>query len=438
MARPRIDIGPDGLVRPSDDAKDRLRRRYGPFELALDLPGVVVLRGESHARLQMAGEILNRMSVMEIINIVATSHWRGDLHVVSSEATRVLVFDQGALKGARSDAPVDRLGEVLFRGGFLDRAQLKTLVKETGEKRLGELAVERGYLDAGQLYQALQRQAEETFFNALLMADGFYAFLVDDDDEDPASTTVHLSVQGLLMEGVQRIDEMALFQERVPSTALCPKPVPDAPPPKKLDDAATRLLAMCDGDRSIDELGRLTGLGEFGATKAVYQLIQQKLVTLHAARRVDPQRVVALVARFNEILQDIFLAVATYGGLAQTPRHPRRVDSGKRLRPLLRRRRRRLRGDRRRVRRQGARGGRDGRAARSAAPSAARARGLRALQRHDRAAAGPGALARPRRERAAQGDSDRVSPRPARRAPRASGPSAKASDMDPHGPLTLG
>ncbi|MCB9600021.1 MAG: DUF4388 domain-containing protein [Sandaracinus sp.] len=318
MARPRIDIGPDGLVRPSDDAKDRLRRRYGPFELALDLPGVVVLRGESHARLQMAGEILNRMSVMEIINIVATSHWRGDLHVVSSEATRVLVFDQGALKGARSDAPVDRLGEVLFRGGFLDRAQLKTLVKETGEKRLGELAVERGYLDAGQLYQALQRQAEETFFNALLMADGFYAFLVDDDDEDPASTTVHLSVQGLLMEGVQRIDEMALFQERVPSTALCPKPVPDAPPPKKLDDAATRLLAMCDGDRSIDELGRLTGLGEFGATKAVYQLIQQKLVTLHAARRVDPQRVVALVARFNEILQDIFLAVATYGGLAQT------------------------------------------------------------------------------------------------------------------------
>lgn len=305
-------------MRPSDDAKDRLRRRYGPFELALDLPGVVVLRGESHARLQMAGEILNRMSVMEIINIVATSHWRGDLHVVSSEATRVLVFDQGALKGARSDAPVDRLGEVLFRGGFLDRAQLKTLVKETGEKRLGELAVERGYLDAGQLYQALQRQAEETFFNALLMADGFYAFLVDDDDEDPASTTVHLSVQGLLMEGVQRIDEMALFQERVPSTALCPKPVPDAPPPKKLDDAATRLLAMCDGDRSIDELGRLTGLGEFGATKAVYQLIQQKLVTLHAARRVDPQRVVALVARFNEILQDIFLAVATYGGLAQT------------------------------------------------------------------------------------------------------------------------
>ncbi|MCA9613985.1 MAG: DUF4388 domain-containing protein [Sandaracinus sp.] len=318
MARPRIDIGPDGLVRPSDDAKDRLRRRYGAFELALDLPGVVVLRGESHARLQMAGEILNRMSVMEIINIVATSHWRGDLHVVSSEATRVLVFDQGALKGARSDAPVDRLGEVLFRGGFLDRTQLQTLVKETGEKRLGELAVERGYLDAAQLYQALQRQAEETFFNALLMADGFYAFLVDDDDEDPASATVHLSVQGLLMEGVQRIDEMALFQERVPSTALCPKPVPDAPPPKKLDDAATRLLAMCDGDRSIDELGRLTGLGEFGATKAVYQLIQQKLVTLQAARRVDPSRVVALVARFNEILQDIFLAVATYGGLAQT------------------------------------------------------------------------------------------------------------------------
>jgi len=318
VTRARIDIGPDGHVRPSDDARDRLKRRYGGYELALDLPGVVVLRGESHARLQMAGEILNRMSVMEIINIVATSNWRGDLHIVSPEATRVLIFDQGALKGARSDAPVDRLGEVLFRGGFLDRDKLKSLVSATGEKRLGELAVERGYLDAAQLYQALQRQAEETFFNALLMAEGFYAFLVDDEDEDPASTTVHLSVQGLLMEGVQRIDEMALFRERIPSSALCPKRIADAPSPKKLDDASLRVLEHCDGDTSIDDLGRRTGLGEFGVTKAVYQLLQQKLVALQAARRVDPTRVVALVGRFNEILQDIFLAVATYGGLDQT------------------------------------------------------------------------------------------------------------------------
>jgi hypothetical protein len=318
VTRPRIDIGPDGLVRPSDEARDRLRRRWGAFELALDVPGVVVLRGESHARLQMAGEILNRMSVMEIINIVATSNWRGDLHIVSPEATRVLFFDQGALKGARSDAPVDRLGEVLFRSGLLDRDQLGTLVTETGEKRLGELAVDRGYVNAAQLYQALQRQAEETFFNSLLMAEGFYAFLVDDEDEDPASTTVHLSVQALLMEGVQRIDEMALFRERVPSSAFCPKPLPDAPSPKKLDDASMRVLALCDGDLSIEDLGRRTGLGEFGVTKAVYQLLQQKLLTLQAARRVDPARVIALVNRFNEVLQDVFLAVATYGGLDQT------------------------------------------------------------------------------------------------------------------------
>lgn len=318
MARPRIDIGPDGHLRPSDDARDRLRFRQGSFELALDLPGVVVLCGEGHARLQMAGEILGRMAVMEIINIVATSGWRGDLHVVSSEATRVLAFDQGALKGARSDAPIDLLGEVLFRGGLLSRAQLSQLVEETGEKRLGELAVERGLLDAAQLYQALRRQAEEIFFNALLVAEGFFAFLVDDVGDHPANATVHLSSQGLLMEGVQRIDEMALFRERVPSSALCPRPALDAPPPTKLDEAARRVLELCDGDTPIDALGRQTGLGEFGVTKAVYQLLQQKLVTLQAARRVDPERVVRLVGRFNEILQDIFVAVATYGGLAQT------------------------------------------------------------------------------------------------------------------------
>ncbi|MEM9075300.1 MAG: DUF4388 domain-containing protein, partial [Myxococcota bacterium] len=178
-------------------------------------------------------------------------------------------------------------------------------------------AVDRGFVDAQQLFQHLQRQAEDIFFGSLLVAKGFYVFLVG-GEEDASATTVHLSVQGLLMEGVQRIDEMALFRDKIPSSDLCPVRKPDAPEPKKLDDSAKEVLELCDGERTIDDIARDSGLGEFSTTKAVYHLLSQKQVTLHAPSRVDPDKVRGLVNLFNEVLQDIFFAVATYGGLAQT------------------------------------------------------------------------------------------------------------------------
>ncbi len=312
-----IEIASDGSIRLGAAARQRLARREGRWALVVDLPGLLLLRGEGSARVQMAGEILSRMSVMEVINIIATSGWRGELYVVGGEEIRTLVFDQGALKGARSTAADDRLGELLYRAGAITRQQLEELAEESGSKRFGELAVERGLVDAQQLFQYLTRQTEEIFFGSLLVADGYYIFLVQ-GDEEPGGTTVHLSVQGLLMEGVQRIDEMALFRDKIPSSDLCPVRNSDAPPPKKLDEAAASVLDLCDGERSIEEISRISGLGEFATTKAVYHLLSQKQVTLHAPSRFDPAKVKQLVGLFNEVLQDIFLAVATYGGMAQT------------------------------------------------------------------------------------------------------------------------
>jgi hypothetical protein len=117
---------------------------------------------------------------------------------------------------------------------------------------------------------------------------------------------------------VQRIDEMALFRERIPSNQMVPVPVRDAQPPKKLDQAAEALMAVCDGRRTIDELARLTGHGEFATTKAVYHLLQAKMITLRRASNIDTDTVKRLVSAFNEVMQDIFIAVATYGGVAQT------------------------------------------------------------------------------------------------------------------------
>jgi hypothetical protein len=319
-----ITIEPSGAIRAARGLERRLREAAGSYQLVTELPGMLILRGETsaasaaRARVLMAGEIITRMTVMEVINVVASANWRGHLHVVGPDARRTLSFDQGALKQAASDSADDRLGEILYRAGVIKRGELDELLGAmTADQRLGGLCVSRGLIDQQQLYHYLQEQAKHVFFAALLVGEGHYVFVLPQEDEDLAGTTVHLSVQGLLMEGVQRVDEMALFRDKIPSSQMCPAWRPDAPR-RTLETDATAVVQHCNGQKSIEEISRITGLGEFATTKAVYHLMQQGQIVLRSGPTVDPERVRALVGRFNDVMQDVFVAVATYGGLSQT------------------------------------------------------------------------------------------------------------------------
>ncbi len=324
-------IEADGTLRAiGRGAERRLRDRAGRYGLVADAPGLIVLREDrdtsdrAHGgtRVAMAGELLTRMSVLEVVNIVATSGWRGELHIFDGTSHRVLAVHQGALKYAVSDHPDDRLGQVLYRHGVLSRAQLDAVLRETGpEKRLGQLLLERGSLTQEQLFGQLQKQVEQIFYSALLTRSGHYVFAVPDEDAEPPVHTVHLSVQALLMEGVQRIDEMALFRERIPSDDLCPVvqvPVQAKATRMTLDENAQTVIAYADGQRSIEEISRESGLGLFMTIKALYGLLQQGGVVLRPPNALDADAVRRVIRAFNEILRDIFMAVATYGGIDQT------------------------------------------------------------------------------------------------------------------------
>ncbi|HEY8429753.1 MAG TPA: DUF4388 domain-containing protein [Sandaracinaceae bacterium] len=319
-------IDTDGSLRVVGRAAERrLRDRAGRYRLVADAPGLIVLRedaqpgaGRVGTRIAMAGELLTRTSVLEVVNIVATFNWRGELHVFDGTAHRVLAVHQGAVKYALSDHPDDRLGQVLYRHGVISRAELDEILREIGpEKRIGQLLLERGLLTQEQLYGQLQKQVEQIFFAALLARSGHYVFSVPDDGAEPPVHTVHLPIQALLMEGVQRIDEMALFRERIPSDDLCPVVEPKATR-LTLDENAQLVIAYADGTRTIEEIARESGLGLFMTIKAIYGMLQQGGVILKRPVALDADAVHRLVRAFNEILRDVFMAVATYGGIDQT------------------------------------------------------------------------------------------------------------------------
>lgn len=307
-----LDILDDGTFRAPAKTRDVLARCAGEYQVAIaHAPLVTLRRTDSDRAVLIGGEITSKTTIMEISNFLATSGWRGEFQIYG-EHTRLLRIDQGALKAARSNAPDERLGEVLFQRGVLTREEVDMVATDVGERRFGELCVERGLIDSGDLYLNLQKQSEAIFYGALLEASGDFVVLTSPDDD---ADTLHIPVQALLMEGVQRIDEMALFRDLIPSSTCIVLPIHDAKEPKELTDEARAVYAMADGLASLDDIARRTGYGEFVTTKAVYALLKEKQVTVERPSTVDPAAIRSLVERFNEVLQDVFIAVATYGGL---------------------------------------------------------------------------------------------------------------------------
>lgn len=336
----RVVVDHEGGIEVERETRLRLHGHGGRYRLVANAPGLLILRRElpgeegvedvdeldsmldfeaeepavAPARVLMAGEILNAMSLFQIIEVIGERNWQGDLHVLAADgSTFELTFDQGALTHARSNHPEDRLGELLLREEVITRQQLTDMLWEVNaERRLGQVCLDLGVLDRETLFTFLQKQVEDIFHRTLLVPDGGYVFNTPDPGRVPSDLKVHLPVRMLLMIGVQRLDEMELYRQIIPRGDVCLEPV-IAPDSADLDDAQMAVIAASDGDTTIIQIARDSGLGEFAATKAAYHLVKRRIARVRARSRIDEALVRRVTEAFSDIMRDIFLAISAAG-----------------------------------------------------------------------------------------------------------------------------
>lgn len=310
--RSGIVIGADGSVRPAPGADPTaLGARAGSYELLPSPQGLLIFEGEPLSgyavpRLLMMGQILGPTTVLEIINMVATNGWRGELVVLGDGSERRLSCERGALKSASSNVPNERLGEVMVSIGVISPDQLAECVLGAGrQRRFGEIAMDRGFITREQLFDMLQKQLERIFQNALLVDAGHYWFTEAEESPGASDLSLHVPIQHALMQSVQRIDEMAEYRSRVPSGELCPV-LTDKAGRMSLGDSMRPVALMCDGARSIVEIARQLRVDEFDVTRVVSQLLQLGCVELREAESFDVRAVEYLLDTLNESMEMIW------------------------------------------------------------------------------------------------------------------------------------
>lgn len=302
----RIDAG--GVAHPIGNvASQRMRARAGAFRFLPAPDHVVFMRytgedgrrdAEDGAIVRIAGEITAPGTLTDIFALLGQTGWRGELTVLSDDAIRSVFFEHGHVVGTQTNVEAERIGMVLYKHGVITLEQHERVMARVQDGlRYGSAAMENGIVSQEQVFQFLRRQIDEVVYSTLTVSDGTFFFL---DGFDDARLVAHHAVPAsvLLMDAVTRMDEMRYFREKIPSSAHVPfRVTPSLAPPEEL----TQTWAAVDGARSIEDIGRVTGRGEFATTKDVYTLLQTKLVGIAPPKLGGGLR--AIVETANEALR---------------------------------------------------------------------------------------------------------------------------------------
>lgn len=307
--------------------QDWLRGMEGEWRLLPSPEGLFVLqnidepvRKRMGVNLSLFGEIGRQGELPDIINLICMSRWGGVLYVYIDDIVKVLAFKDGDVYEARSNAPEDLLGEVACRYGVIDRDQLTRALSECGNsQRFGAYLVERGYITPVELFAVIQRQVEEIFYGLLTVDAGQFSFCREDLPAEVVPRLL-LSTQNLLLQGFQRIDELSYFRSKISSSSVVFEKVHWKGSQVPCGEAESMVLRFVDGKRNLEAIAQETRLGEFGATKAAFQLLQMGLIKPVTMDQLGSRGLQAkeeglyrVIELFNEVFSRIISEVKAQG-----------------------------------------------------------------------------------------------------------------------------
>jgi hypothetical protein len=260
---------------------------------------------------------LEDFGIADILQLIGQQGKSGILHLQSREdEIHVLMADGNVVAADAGRRAKDRLGGLLLRAGLITRddlaraldAQRRTL------RRLGDLLVELELVTKQDLKDITRLQTTETVYKLFHWKSGTYEFEPGEVEFD-RETVMPLRAESVLMEGFRRLDEWPLVRKKITSLGMtfeqiAPLPAPGPAAASDEEEGGVgkkerRVFALVEPGRTCEVIADLSRLGEFEASKALFNLVNHGLVRAHPPmRRSRAATVGAAYARsWREALQ---------------------------------------------------------------------------------------------------------------------------------------
>jgi curved DNA-binding protein CbpA len=139
----------------------------------------------------------------------------GELVVVGNDFTKNLFFLKGNLVFARTNVIEERLGEILFKIGKINRSQflnITELIKSSNE-RIGKILVKNNILNQRDLFFALIYQLRTIATSTFTLVSGEWNF-IPDTPEVPEDSRFNIGLPGIIAEGTNKIGNIPYFKNK--------------------------------------------------------------------------------------------------------------------------------------------------------------------------------------------------------------------------------
>lgn len=236
---------------------------------------------------------LKTVSFPDILQLLATGKKTGTLEIETNTRKKEIAFRGGNIIYASSvNNNEDLLGTMLLRRGRISKAELDRAVamhQQTG-RQLGTTLIDMNLFTKEEIAECLRLQVEEIVYNLFAWKEGEFNFCEGREIPD-LPFQVNLVTMNVVMEGTRRVDEWTEIQKVLPPDDALLALV-EAPPANqaevRLSTDEFRLLVLINGERTLPDLVRLSPMGEFVTYRAVYRLINHRLVEIAGRRAAEP------------------------------------------------------------------------------------------------------------------------------------------------------
>jgi len=250
---------------------------------------------------QMAG-LIGDVGIVDLLSFFNMFRKSGELHFTLAGGSKTLYFKKGEISHASSTFPEEEIGEILYSLGKLDRKALQGALRFVdGELPLGKILVDQNIITPKDLWAASRNQVETIVYNLFAFHEGTFVF-VDTVLPEDQLVSLSMNTQNLIMEGLRRVDERAVYMQKVKSLEALPV-VADMIP-NDLDSVSQKMVALIQaGVGDVRELLRRSGSGEFDALRLLSQMVERGIISIEEAPTVIVEGVLGeVVTIFNGVL----------------------------------------------------------------------------------------------------------------------------------------
>ena len=238
---------------------------------------------------------LKSLNLSSILQLIAQEGLTGVLKIKKRNELADIGIYESQITGAfyeRGDK-ADRLEDYLVRSGLIKKNlyDMITEIHQETKRPIMNIIIEDKYLTVDEIERIIRFKIQEVLDELFTWQEGEFKFEQGAVIYPKSMLKIRLNIESLVLEAARRFDEWPKIAKAVTSGDLVYKKVERPELKLRLSDDEDRVINLLDGNRCVDDLVEMSGLGKFHTYACLYHLLTSGQIDVaYAKPRAEPAR----------------------------------------------------------------------------------------------------------------------------------------------------